>query len=235
MPDIGSAATFTEPARANVYRLSERAALHELPQGPWSLHVTPDGIDIEVNGTARHLAPDDILEADLRTLRGEKGKDAIMSAVQVRLRPGAPAVSLTRDGWLPVYRKPMASSSQTPTELVAALHALVGSRLGPRLTGLAKNACPDHTTLHSGQGDRPVARGQAHPVQDQQRGLHDGLLGCDWGVRSCGRIAGSSASRSAASGCSHSLPGRSPACICTGHVNRTATFRSPLAYVRHRS
>ena len=122
-----------------VYRLSERAAIHELPLGSWSLRVSPDGIDIEVNGTATHLAPDDILEADLRTLRSEKGKDTIMSAVQVRLRPGAPAVSLTRDGWLPVYRKPMASLSQTPTELVAALHGLVGPRLGPRLTGLAKN------------------------------------------------------------------------------------------------
>jgi len=50
-----------------------------------------------------------------------------------------------------------------------------------------------------------------------------------------GRIAGSSAPRSAASGCSHWSPGRSPTCTCTGHVNRTATFRSPLAYVRHRS
>jgi hypothetical protein len=123
-----------------VYRLSERAAVHELPPGPWSLRVTPDGIDIEQNGTATHLAPDDILEADLRILRGEKGKDTILSAVQVRLRPGAPAVSLTRDGWLPVYPKPMASSSRTPTELVAALHGLVGPRLGPRLTRLAKSA-----------------------------------------------------------------------------------------------
>jgi hypothetical protein len=122
-----------------VYRLSERAALHELTQGPWSLRVTPDGIDIEVNGTATHLAPNHILEADLRALRGEKGKDTIMSAVQVRLRPGAPAVSLTRDGWLPVYRNPIALSSQIPTELVAALHGLVGPRLGPRLTSLAKS------------------------------------------------------------------------------------------------
>lgn len=122
-----------------IYRLSERAALHELPPGPWSLRVTQGGIDIEVNGTATHLTPDDILEADLRKLRGEKGGDTIMSTVQVRLRSGAPTASLTQDGWLPVYWKPMAVSSQTPTELVAALHGLVGPRLGPSLTRLAKS------------------------------------------------------------------------------------------------
>jgi hypothetical protein len=42
-----------------------------------------------VNGAATHLAPDDILQAELRTLRGEKGKDTILSVIEVRLRPAS--------------------------------------------------------------------------------------------------------------------------------------------------
>jgi hypothetical protein len=122
-----------------LYRINRRAALHELPLGPWSLHVSPDGIDIEINGVHTHLAPDDILEADLRALRYEKGKDSKLSTVQVRLRPRAPVASDIREGWLSVYREPISTaSSETPTELVAALHGLLGSRFGPKLSDLAK-------------------------------------------------------------------------------------------------
>jgi hypothetical protein len=121
-----------------LYRLNQRAARRVLPKGPWSLRVTPDWIDVEANGVVTHLTPDDVEEADLRTLRGGRGRETFFSAVQLRLRPGVTAPYLTRDGWFPVYWKLAFTSSDVPTELVAVLHRFAGHRFGSRLASLAK-------------------------------------------------------------------------------------------------
>jgi hypothetical protein len=121
-----------------LYRLRQRAAMRMLPKGPWSLRVTPNRIDAEVNGVVTHLAPDDVEEAELRTLRGTRGRGTLFSILQLRLRPGVMAPYLTRDGWFPVYWKPTFPSTGVPTELVAALHGFAGHRFGSQLARLAR-------------------------------------------------------------------------------------------------
>jgi hypothetical protein len=123
---------------ACVYRLSQRAAMRMLPGGPWSLRVTHDGIDVEANGVVTHLTPGDVEEAELRTLRGARGRKTPFSAVQLRLRPGVTAPYLTRDGWFPVYWELTYLSSGVPTELMAALRGFAGHRFGSQLASLAK-------------------------------------------------------------------------------------------------
>jgi hypothetical protein len=119
-------------------RLSQRAALRLLPRGSWSLHVTPEEIQLEINGIVTHLTPDQVEETDIRMLRDSKGRRTLFSTMQVRFRPGEVTPYPARDGWFPVYLKPIFGESRYPTELLAALHRFAGDRVGYKFASLTE-------------------------------------------------------------------------------------------------
>lgn len=100
--------------------------------------MTPDAIELEAGGVLTRLAPDDVEEAELRALYRWRGRDLPISAVQLRLRPGATAPYLSADGWFPMYWKLAPFTSEIPTELIAVLHRFTGGQFGKRLAALAK-------------------------------------------------------------------------------------------------
>lgn len=113
-----------------LYRVHKRRAMRTLPRGQWSVRVTPDGIDLESNGATARLTRDDIAEVELRYLPGKR-RNTQHSAIQVR-RSGA-------SDWLPAFWRLSLINDHPPTQLVAALHNLVGDRFGPRLTQRARS------------------------------------------------------------------------------------------------
>ncbi len=113
-----------------LYRVHKHHAMRTLPRGQWSVRITPEGIDLESNGAATHLTPDDIAEVEMSHLRGKR-RDTLHSAIQVR-HSGA-------GDWLPVFWRLALVNDNPPTQLVAALHNLAGSRFGPRLILLARS------------------------------------------------------------------------------------------------
>jgi hypothetical protein len=119
-------------------RLDRRRAMYELPRGPWSVRITAECIDLEVNGVLTHLTPDDVAEIELRALLDRKGKRTVYSIVQLRSRTGVTAPYLTQDGWLPLHFK-LLFVADPPTDLIAALHRFAGNRFGARLALSASN------------------------------------------------------------------------------------------------
>lgn len=113
-----------------LYRVHERSAMRTLPRGQWSVRITPGGIELEANGATTHLTRDDIAEVELRNLPGKR-RNTQYSAIQVR-RSGV-------SDWLPAFWRLNLIDDRPPTQLVAALHNLVGDRFGPRLTLRARS------------------------------------------------------------------------------------------------
>jgi len=120
-----------------LYRSNKRAAIRALLKGRWSLHITQNEIDVDVNGVTAHLTPEQIEEVDLQTLHTKRGMKTLFSAVQLRLRPGVHVPYTTQDGWFPIYLKPVSDITAIPTELIAALRQFAGHRIGSRLSSLA--------------------------------------------------------------------------------------------------
>jgi NACHT domain len=112
------------------------AAAEPEAESAWSLRVTPDRLDVTMDGVAASLAPDDVETVELRPW-GE--------GIGLRLRP-RPGVTAPAPAWLRIYGKPafvVKSRSAIPTELIAALHGFAGGRFGPRLAELAKQRLVD--------------------------------------------------------------------------------------------
>ena len=96
--------------------------------GTWSIHVTPDAIELTAASDVIRLTRDEVLLIAVRPV----GSCWSCYAVHALLRPGLTASAEAKDTWLPLFWVP-GYTARVPRALVSALAGFSGHRLEPRL------------------------------------------------------------------------------------------------------
>ncbi|MGI8334433.1 NACHT domain-containing protein [Actinomadura scrupuli] len=119
------------------FRLERRSVERRMPQGPWTIRVTPEAVELTVATTTVYLSSDDVTQVALRPVQTGQGSKTGYHTVQARLRPGMTSPVPAPDGWLTLCWLPD-FSQDLPTELLAALNRFAGPRLDPKLGKLVR-------------------------------------------------------------------------------------------------
>ncbi len=118
-----------------LYLLRMHRVRKRLPRGPWSIHLTPDAIEVIRAGHTIRLAPSDIDRIEMHSIHRKSSYTPLCA----RLRPDVAKRLRVTDGWYILYWT-TGYYVTLPDDLIVALAIFAPSRLAGTLKRRARDA-----------------------------------------------------------------------------------------------